>query len=272
MGGIPHYLKELENGKSTIQNINEICFSPEGLLAEEFSRLYPALFDNAASHIGIIRALAKKWKGMSRKAILHLTDLEEGGRFSRILKELQYSSFISSYYPFGKKKKGMLYRLTDEYSLFYLHFIENRRSDETDVWQALSQTPIYRSWSGYAYESLCLKHISNIKAALKIDGIYAESSSFLFSGNDELPGTQIDLLIDRNDQVINLCEVKFSKDEFVITKDYAAKLRRKVLVFKEVTKTKKQISLTFITSFGIFENKHTDGLVDNDLTMGIFFS
>ncbi|MCB0593245.1 MAG: AAA family ATPase [Lewinellaceae bacterium] len=271
MGGVPHYLREVKPGKSAVQNIDDICFSEDGLLADEFSSLYPALFEHSENHVAIIRALAKKWKGLTRAEIINSSNLPDGGGTTKVLNELIHSGFISSYFPFGKKRKDMLYRLTDEYSLFYLHFIEKGRRNVKGAWKALSQTSTFKSWSGYAFESLCLKHIEQIKKALEIGGIYSESSSFSYTGNEYLPGVQIDLLIDRNDQVINLCEMKFQQREFSVTKDYAEQLRKKISVFSEISKTKKQIFLTLITTFGTIENKHSLGLIDNDLTMDVLF-
>ena len=271
MGGIPHYLEEVQAGKSAIQIIDDICFSETGMLRDEFLSLYPALFEKADNHIAIVRALGKKWKGLTRKEIVTQAGLAEGGTISKILQELIYSGFVSSYYPFGKKKKEMLYRLTDEYSLFYLHFIEKKRVQVKGMWQRLSQTTVYKSWSGYAFESLCLKHIPQIKKALQIDGIYSETASFTFAGNDEIGGTQIDLLIDRNDNVINLCELKFYNDKFTITKSYAKKLQQKRTIFKIIAKTKKQIFITLITTYGLLHNKHSLGLVDNALDLEILF-
>jgi len=140
------------------------------------------------------------------------------------------------------------------------------------AWKALSQTSTFKSWSGYAFESICLKHIEQIKKALQIGGIYSELSSFFYQGDEYLPGVQIDLLIDRNDQVINICEIKFQQREFNITKSYAEQIRKKIFVFSEISKTKKQVFLTMITTFGVTESKHSLGLVDNDLKMDILFT
>lgn len=271
MGGIPHYLKEVKSGKSAVQNIDDICFSNEGLLTDEFVNLYPALFEQADNHIAVIRALATKKQGLTRQKIIETAKLPQGGGTSKVLNELLYSGFISEYYPFGKKRRDMLYRLTDEYSLFYLNFIEKRKRNVQGAWQALSQTSTFKAWSGYAFESLCLKHIDAIKSALKISGIYSEASGFIHQGNDVMSGAQIDLLIDRNDQVINLCEIKFYKTTYSITKSYAEQLRNKIAVFSQVSKTKKQIFLTMITTFGVTENKYSQELTDHNLTMDILF-
>lgn len=271
LGGIPHYLKEVERGQSVVQNINRICFSQDGLLRDEFSNLYPALFDFPDYHNAIVRALSTKYSGMSRTEILKAADLPDGGRITRVLEELTESGFIQPFPSYGKKKKDKLYRLIDEYSLFYLRFIEKNRHDSKEAWQALSQTQSYKVWSGYAFETICLKHVPQIKKALGISGIYSISSSFLKKATTEEPGVQIDLLIDRNDQVINLMETRFYNTEFTITKDYAAKLREKIRVFQESTRTKKQLFLTFITTFGLKENQHSLGLVSSEIKMDSLF-
>lgn len=139
------------------------------------------------------------------------------------------------------------------------------------LWQQLTQTALYKSWSGYAFESLCLKHNLQIKRALRIDGIYSETSSFFFAGNDTLPGTQIDMLIDRNDGVINLCEIKFYNDQFISTKAYADKLRQKRTVFRAVSKTRKQIFITFVSTFGLLPNQYVSDLVDNMVELDALF-
>lgn len=271
MGGIPHYLKEIKSGQSAIQTIQEVCFSETGILQNEFSRLYTALFDNAERHIAIIRALASKHKGIVRKELVTISKLSSGGTFSTTLQELEQSGFISSYYPLENKKKEMLYRLTDEYSLFYLQFIENKRVGREDVWLRFSQTQKYKSWSGYAYENICLKHITQIKKALGISGIYSMTSSFYKKGDQTEKGTQIDLLIDRNDHVINLCEIKFYNTIYSIDKAYAITLREKMRIFQESTKTKKQLFWTIITTFGLKHNINSLGLIQHVLTLDDLF-
>ena len=267
MGGVPHYLKEIRPGKSAIQNIQDICFSDTGLLKDEFSRLYPALFDNAENHIIVIRTLFEKKQGMTRSELIKKANLSSGGTISKVLNELKHSGFVEIYQAFNKKKKDQLFRLTDEYSLFYLQFIEDNLQEEQDVWQRLSQTRSYKSWSGYAYENICLKHLSQIKKALGISGVYSTSSTFTKKGTSTNLGTQIDLLIDRNDHVINLFEIKFYNNKFTLDKNTADNLRGKMRIFQEKTKTNKQLFWGVITTFGITPSQHSIGLIQQVITL-----
>lgn len=271
MGGIPHYLKEVKPGQSVVQNVDRICFSQVGLLRNEFEDLYPALFENSSTHIAIIRSLARKHMGMDRSEIIENSGVSNGGGLTRVLEELTQSGFISEYFPFGKKKKNKLFRLTDEYSLFYLKFIEDKKHQGPGTWNHLSQTQSYKTWSGYAFESICIKHLLQIKKALGISGVYSISSSFQKKGSREEKGIQIDLLLDRNDQIINVFEIKFSNKEFVLQKEYAARLQEKLEQFSKITQTRKQLFLTLITTFGLKVNEHSLGLVDQTLTLEDLF-
>jgi uncharacterized protein len=257
------------SGISAAENIDAICFSPNGVLNDEFNLLYPALFDNAEIHLAIIRVLAQTWKGLTRKDIAAQIRWADGGGLTKALDELMRSGFISQYYPFGKLKKEGVFRLTDEYSLFYLRFVEKRQGRGEQIWQVMSQTPAIRSWSGYAFESICFKHLPQIKKALGITGVYTEASSFVFKGNETEKGIQIDLLLDRNDRIINVLEIKFYNTSWALDKEDATQLREKIDIFKAITQTNKQVFLTLLTTFGIKPNVHSIGLVHRafDLTM-----
>ncbi len=271
LGGVPHYLKEVEGGKTAAQNIDFICFSQNGILRDEFLQLYPALFDNPEVHIKIVRVLGQTWQGLSRNELIDAAQLQNNGNTTRSLEELVSSGFVSSYFAFGKKKKDLRYRLTDEYSLFYLKFIEENQGFGQNSWQNISQTQSWKSWSGYAFENLALRHISQIKKALGISGINTETSSFYQKGNQTQQGVQIDLLIDRNDHAINLCELKFYNSPIVLTKAMATELRTKLALFRAASQTNKQIFITLIAPFGIIPNEQSIGLLDAAIGMDIFF-
>lgn len=271
VGGIPHYLDHVKKGQSAAQTIQNLCFSKDGILRSEFQNLYPALFDNAKNHINIVKALASKSVGLDRQQILKMTGISDGGWFTDILDELVTSGFVSTFEPLENKKKNTLYRLTDEYSLFYLNFIDGKRPDK-DNWLRISQSQAYKIWCGYAFENLCIKHIDSIKESLGISGVQSSVNSFLHRKNSNYEkGFQIDMLIDRKDDVVNICEMKFYADEFSINADYAKKLRTKKHGFIAVTGTKKMVHITFVTTYGVFENQHKIDLVDNNLTIDIFF-
>jgi AAA+ ATPase superfamily predicted ATPase len=256
MGGIPFYLNELSTGKSVTQLIDELCFSATGLLSDEYEQLYYSLFKNADNHIAIVEALAVHPYGLSRNQLVKKSKLSDGGTFTRAVEELLDSGFIIKYPSFQKKQKDSIYRLIDMYSLFYLRFIRLNNANMVNSWQVLSTEPRYISWSGYAFENICLLHVPQILAKLGISGTITHVSSWYYKGNDELPGAQVDLLIDRKDGLINLCEAKFSNKEFLLSKEYTANLRRKRVVFEQATKTKKSTVTTLITTYPAIENTY----------------
>lgn len=271
LGGIPHYLKEVQNGESVAQNIDRICFMRGSMLYDEFEQLYPSLFDHAENHKAVVRVLSGKPSGLTRSEIITLSKLSNGGGLSKVLEELIHSGFIGQYPTFGRSKKEILYRLTDEYSLFYLKFIEPLKKEGAGIWMNFQSTPAYKSWSGYAFEGICLKHVTEIKKALGISGVFARTSSYYQKGNTHTEGFQIDLLIDRDDRVINLCEIKWSNQEFIISKSYAADLRRKVALFQHHSGTKKQVFLTVLSTYGILPNEHSASLVDKEIMLNDLF-
>jgi uncharacterized protein len=268
LGGIPFYWDEVKKGQSATQNINRICFAANGLLLMEFANLYKSLFDKAERHEAIVYSLAKKGKGLTRDEISAESGLPRGGSLTRLLDELEESGFIRRYIPFGKKSRNTLYQLCDFFSLFHLRFIKGRKTFDKDHWVKLIDSTKYRAWSGFAYEQVCMSHIPQIKKALGISGIETESSSWRSSNTTN--GAQIDLLIDRRDGVINICEMKFSVGSFIIDKKYNNELLNKVNVFKLETAAKKSIFLTMITTFGLQTNAYS-GNVQNDLNMDVLF-
>lgn len=275
MGGVPHYLKQVEPGLSATQIVDKVCFSSQGFLREEYEKLYASLFEESEQHKRVVRSLAKKRQGLTRSEILKSANLRSGGSASRRLEELEESGFIQSQIPFGKKSNEALYRLSDEYSLFYIDWIGRlgKRSPGEGYWASQQNAPRRRAWTGYAFEGLCLKHTANLKANLGIANVETTEAPWRYQSSDksEISGAQIDLLIDRRDNTINICEMKFSESEFVIDKRYAADLRRKIDVFKKITGTRKNVFLTMVTTFGVRNNEHAKELVSNSLTLKDIF-
>ena len=271
MGGIPQYLNDIRKGESATQAIDRVCFSKDGLLTEEFPNLYTSLFDDAQKHLAIVNALAKKPAGLNRNEIIKECHFTSGGTVTRLLEELTESGFITAYFPFGKNIKDSLYKLTDEYSLFYLKFIRNNKNGGNGTWTRLFTSGSWRSWSGLAFESICAKHLMPIKKALGIEGVYTEVSSWRKVGAGNEKGAQIDLIIDRNDRCINLCEMKFSDHPYEINKAYLDLLQNKQHVFQQVSKTRKVLFNTLITTYAPVNANKYIGRIHQIITMDTLF-
>lgn len=270
VGGVPFYLDTFDGQLTPMQNIETKCFSKDGFLRTEFDDLFQSLFAKAERHISIVEAIATKTKGLTREDILKLTKLPNNGVTTQLLEELEESGFIRKYQPFQRTNRQSLFQLVDFYTLFYLKFIKNAQFLDSGNWLALTDSPIYKAWSGYAFEQVCLMHTPQIKQALGISGIFAQSSSW--RSKDAENGAQIDLLIDRRDRVINLFEIKFSSEPYTITKAYSEQLRQKIGVFKSETDTRKAVWLAMLTTFGLKKNQYSGSLVQHDLTMDCLFT
>ena len=272
-GGIPQYLKNVQKGSSAMQVIEKSCFAKDGLLTGEFNNLYGSLFEIADNHIKAVRELAITARGLTRQEIIDICGLSSGGRTSMMLEELEESGFIKSVLPYDKTTKDSIYRLIDEFSIFYLKFMGKTRSSGKDRWAKLSVGSSYKIWCGMAFEAVCLKHVDQIKKGLGIQGIETEESAWRYvprKGQRE-SGAQIDLLIDRKDRCINICEMKFYTAEYSIDKSYANELEQKLQVFATKTKIKKTLFLTMITTYGMKENIYSTIMVQKSLTMDILF-
>ena len=268
LGGIPFYLENLRKGESFSTAIERLCFAPTGILHNEYHNLYQALFNNAEIHQQIVAALSTRHYGMLHAEILQEIGIKQAsGSYQRAMEELIVSDFIVENTPLGKQKRGSTYRLVDEYSIFYHRFIQANKKYSPGVWQQLAESQSYKIWAGYAFETLCHKHIDAIKRALGIAAVYTEISSMRVPASDGAPGFQIDLLIDRKDNCINLCEIKFHSGPFTITPAYYQQLIEKRQRFIDYTGTKKQVFLTFITNFGVTPNTYAQDVVDAEVLL-----
>ena len=266
LGGVPYYLNQLERGKSATQNIDKLCFDKNAPLKDEFDLLFASLFQNSEIHLKMVEALHKKNSGLTRDELIGLTKLKSGGDFTSKLQELIESGFVSEHPFYQNKNKSTKYRLSDEYTKFYLKFIVSNKRSGAGTWQRLSKNQSFISWAGFAFESICLKHIEQIKKALGIQAIYSTASSWY---NEH---AQIDLLIDRDDHVINLCEMKFYNSTFTIDKKYYTELKNKIAAFQQETQTSKNLFLTMLTSYGVSSNEYAKELVQNELRLEDLFN
>lgn len=272
MGGVPLYLNQLRAGESAAQAIHRICFSKTGLLRTEFEDVYASLFDNYQNHVEVIKALAQKWCGLTRTEISQISKLADGGSLNRILEDLEESSFIMKIHPLFNQKKEVIYRLADEYSRFYLHFIDGNKYGTIENWLKFQTTSnIYQTWQGYAFETICIKHAEAIKKCLGISGIQTSVNSFYKKGSDKARGFQIDMLISRADNAINLCEIKFYDGIVRFNEKIAINLREKRSLFKELSRTKYSVFNTMITTFGIDKTSYSSSEIDNEITMSCLF-
>ena len=271
LGGIPYYWQSIQQGKSVAQAIDNLCFDSNGLLTKEFEYLYHSLFKNAENHVKIIEVLATHPYGLTRNQLLEETKISNGGNFVRVIENLIDCGFIKSLEPYGKKNRDTVFRVVDFYSVFYLKYIIENSGDRNNIWQNLSKSPSYNSWMGYAFENICLTHLRPIHAALGIAGVFTKVSSFYFRGNEELPGAQIDIVIERNDGIIHLCEAKFTSTEFVLNKEINQGLRRKRLVFQEVTKTKKMVVTTLFSTYSAIQNQYYNEEIHSEVTLESLF-
>lgn len=239
MGGVPFYWSQLKPGMSLAQNINQLFFSEDGNLRHEFDDLYDSLFKQPKPYLSIVDALATKKVGMNRTEILQATKLTDNGKLTEYLENLEYCGFIRKYNCIGMKAKNALFQLMDNYTLFYYKFIKDSYINDAQYWTKITGKPEYNTWCGLAFERVCLQHVEQIKAKLGIQGVITTVYSWSVAGNKEKSGAQIDLLIDRNDDVINLCEIKYSKAPFQITNAIDASLQNKRERFIQETGTEK---------------------------------
>lgn len=276
-GGVPYYLNNIKRGLSSAQNIDIIAFTKDGLLAREFDNLFASLFDMHELCIEIIKLIANSKCGVRQEEIFKKIGDIKGKLGLQKLKELESAGFIIRFKPYLHSKKGIYYKVIDEYTLFYLAWISPIRdrlmhmTSTKGYWEMQQNSPNWYNWSGYAFEAMCYKHINEIRNALSLN-VSATASTWSFNSSKvDSKGAQVDLLFDRIDNAITLCEIKFTNKPFCIDKSYAQDLENKIRVFQDITKTKKQIFLAIISSTGIQKNKYSKILVSQVVVLEDLF-
>ena len=264
-GGIPYYLDLQERGLSLAQNVDELLFKRGGQLVAEFDRIFATLFRNPGPYMDIVKKLATKRSGMTRDEIMSGTGIS-GGKLTKTLKSLELCGFIRSFRNFNKRKKGIVYQLIDPFTLFYLTFVEAKRFDS---WMGFIGTPAYHAWGGLSFEMLCLAHVEEIKSSLGISGV--QTNTCAWRSETSSPGAQIDLLIDRRDDVINICEMKYTDGLYAMTATDEHSLRNKASTFRLETGTKKAVHPILVTLDGASHNMHYNSIVLNEVIVTDWF-
>ncbi len=270
-GGVPYYWGFLKKGLSLSQNIDRILFEKDAPLRDEFKYLYASVFKKPENYVKIIEALGTKKVGMTREEIINAAKISNSGDLTTKLEELESCGFIRKYYAFGMKKKNAIYQLMDCFTLFYFKFLKSQHTDE-HFWTNQINTPLVNTWMGLAFERVCMEHIEQIKVKLGISGVLTEVNSWYCKADldNGVFGSQIDMLIVRKDQVINLCEMKYSQSEYTITEKVDRNIRNKISDLITISGTKYAIYPTIITTYGLVENSYSQE-VQSVVTMDDLF-
>lgn len=268
LGGIPFYLTLLNPKLSLLSNIDELFFADaHAMLRTEYNELYSTLFKRPDNYLAVIRMLTERKEGFTRKEISEKTKLG-GAALSKILSDLEQCDFIFSYARYGNAKNNAIYRIKDFYTLFYYKYVNGIDTKDSLRWTHLSSTPQVSSWQGFSFELLCLLHLDEIKKALGIDRILNDASAWRSRQPEQ--NTQIDLVIERADHNINLCEMKFSSGMYAIDKGYEQKLRERMSIFLAETMTRCSTRITLVTTYGVLQNKHS-GIVNDEVLLDDLF-
>lgn len=260
LGGVPYYWSFLRKNESLAQNIDRMLFADEAPLGDEYSALYASLFKHPEPYIAIVETLARKKSGMTRMELLKATRHSDNSIFTQTLSELEQCNFIRKYNCYGKKERESGYQLIDNFTLFHFQYIASNTRHDPNYWSHCIGTPLYHAWAGLAFERLCLWHLPQITTALGIKGVISSAHSWRTAADEEHEGAQIDLLIDRNDNVINLCEMKYCEEKYALSKDEAEKLQNRRLTFLMATRTRKSILTTMVTMHGLFHNRYSNDI------------
>lgn len=270
LGGIPYYLNYLQRGKSLAQNVDLLFWAKNAKLASEFQRLFGSLFVNPDEYMNVVRLLAKRHTGYTRDEMAAKLNISSGGSFSKMLEVLMASDFITVYSPFGRNQREVRYKLTDSFCLFYLRFVEGGSVADESFWLHHQNTPLLNSWRGLAFEQLCFSHAAKIKKALGVEGVASSEAAWIVRGDEDKTGAQIDMLIVRDDRIVNLCEMKFLSSEYEPKADDEQTFRSRIATLQERLSFRQTIHFTLVTTVGLKHNAHS-GVIQKLVTMDSLF-
>ena len=256
-GGVPYYLNLMDSRLSLAQNVNELCFKEWGALRDEYHSLFHSLFDKPDKHMAILNALSKNKAGMTRAELSDVKEIGGGSVLTKDLRELEECGFIRKYSVTAKRRDDSFYQIIDPFSLFCIKFLGNKKFDS---WNEYINSPGFNSWRGNSFEIVCFNHIAQIKSALGIQGI--ETAEYAWKGKSFGKGAQIDLVICRKDGVTNLCEMKFTNEEYALDAQEYKKIQNRLTQFREQTGSRDAIHVTMICGSGYKSNKYS-GIIQN---------
>lgn len=269
-GGVPYYLRAFSNELSLAQNVDNLIFKKNAPFKNEYDRLFSSMFTNPEKEKAIVLLLSRRSSGYERDEIISKTGISDGGGLTKYLNVLVESDFVVKYTPFGEKKREERYKLIDPFCIFYLHFIVDKEQKSETFWETDVSSQSLSPWRGFAFENVCFNHIPQIKKALGISGVSTTESGWVRRDTSS-PGTQVDLIISRRDNTINICELKFYSGEFAVDKNYYMTLLSRA---EEVTKTagkRATIMNTLITTFGLKRNEYSS-VFTNTVTLDDLFT
>lgn len=269
MGGVPFYWKAMQKGMSLAQNIDACFFAPGGELCDEFDALYASLFQRPEAYIKVVQNLSRKRGGMTRNELLAAGKFVDNGNFTQVLKDLENCGFIRCYNVIGNAKKEAVYQLIDPFTIFYYEFMRENTRRDPQFWSHSNNKPMYYSWRGLSFERVCMLHVNQIKRALGISGII--SGVYSWRSSQSHPGAQIDLLIDRDDDVIDLCEMKFTTTPWEMQAADSEDILHKQEVFRRETATQKAIHIILVSAAGLKPNQYSAD-IQNVVTLDDLFS
>ena len=262
LGGIPFYLGYFERGLSLAQTVDKLFFLPNAKLRDEYNRLFESGFSNPQAMKTLVKYLSKRNAGYTRKEIVDNLEIKDGGHLSKNLKALIASDFIIEYVPFGLGKRETHYKLVDPFCKFCLKFVNDKETLDEAFWQQNVSSQSINSWRGFAFENVCFNHISQIKAALGISGVSTTHSAWSKRPDEENDdGAQIDLIIDRKDNVVNMCELKFYSGEYTVDKSYHTTLMNRQNLLSSLISKKSIVHGTLVTTYGLTYNEYSGDFI-----------
>lgn len=253
-GGIPFYLSQFDNDLSVARNIDAILFGKDAILSGEFDKLFKSQFESPELMKSIVVAVGGKRSGLTREEIIKALKASSGGTFSNALAALEKSRLITSYNPFGNEVTR--FRLSDPFCCFYLHHVKGNEG-HSGYWQNNFNSAAMNVWLGLSFEQVVFSHIAQIKHSLGISGVDTNEYSWIVDSPDG-GKSQIDMIIDRADRVVNMCEIKFSKDDFTVDANYARTIQSRIDKVSEYKANRRSVISVLITTYGLKRNSYSD--------------